>query len=142
MYNQITMPSKKRIALVAHNSKKQQLLEWAEYNKEILKDQILCGTGTTASLINKHTGLDVLILKSGPLGGDAQISSMIAEGNLDILIFFWDGMTTQPHEVDVKALLRLATIYNVLTACNKATADFIISSILMTEKYDREIPNF
>jgi methylglyoxal synthase len=137
MSTPIPIPEQKRIALIAHDASKQDLLEWAQFNCETLSQHILFATGTTGTLITQETGLSVHRFKSGPLGGDQQIGARIAEGELDFLIFFWDPLEPQPHDPDVKALLRLAVLYNIPTACNRATADFIISSPLMTQAYDR-----
>ena len=119
-----------RVALIAHDAKKQDMVEWAEFNRGTLLHCRLHATGTTGMLVAEATGLDMDLLLSGPLGGDAQAGAMIAEGKLDLVVFFWDPLTTQPHDVDVKALLRLAVLYNVPIACNRATADFLISSHL------------
>lgn len=116
-----------RIALVAHDHKKEEMLLWAKENARILESCELYATGTTGNLISKSTGLHLHLFKSGPLGGDMQIGALIAEGKLDALIFFWDPLSAHPHDVDVKALLRLAVLYNLPMACNKATADYIIS---------------
>ncbi|WP_394262867.1 methylglyoxal synthase [Trueperella sp.] len=129
-----------RIALVAHDGKKQELLEWTQFNFPVLKEHILCGTGTTATLIRNETGLDVEILKSGPKGGDAQIGARIVEDRLDAMFFFWDPETAQPHDPDVKALLRLATQYNIPIAMNRATADILVGSPLFYEEgYERNL---
>ncbi len=134
---------KKRIALVAHDNKKEDLMEWAKYNKDFLVQHELCATGTTGSLLEKTLDTDVLKLQSGPLGGDQQIGAKIAEGVIDMIIFFWDPMEPQPHDPDVKALLRLAVVWNVPVACNRATADFVISSPLMkSPTYERTLPDF
>ncbi|MCL2760627.1 MAG: methylglyoxal synthase [Desulfuromonadales bacterium] len=133
---------KKNIALIAHDNKKKDLIEWAEYNKGVLAAHNLIATGTTGSLLKQNLGLEVKALQSGPLGGDQQIGAMIAEGKIDFVIFFWDPLEPQPHDPDVKALLRLTVVWNVPVACNRATADFIISSPLMIEGYKRQIPNF
>tara|TARA_Y100001954_G_C15614814_1_gene504737 strand:+ start:348 stop:806 length:459 start_codon:yes stop_codon:yes gene_type:complete len=135
----------KKIALVAHDNRKKDLIEWVEWNAEKLAQHKLICTGTTGRLVEetlyskiteeKHTSINVKKLKSGPLGGDQQLGSLICEGEIDLIIFLWDPMTTQPHDVDVKALLRIAVLYNVPTACNRATADFIISSPLLQEDY-------
>jgi methylglyoxal synthase len=116
------------IALIAHDAQKQDMADWAEYNKLTLSKHILYATGTTGELVSKLTGLAINRLKSGPLGGDQQIGAMIADSQIDVLIFFWDPMDTHPHDPDVKALLRLAVLYDIPTACNKRTADFLISS--------------
>lgn len=129
------MKTKKRVALVAHDERKKDLIEWAKYNIPNLKKHELYGTGTTGKLVQEACKIEVNCLKSGPLGGDQQLGAMIAEGKLDILIFFWDPMASQPHDVDVKALLRMAVLYNVPCACNRSTADYMISSTLFTENY-------
>jgi methylglyoxal synthase len=128
---------KKKIALVAHDARKQDLLEWVTFNVETLREHELYATGTTGQFIAEETGLDVRRFRSGPLGGDMQLGAAIAENELDILVFFWDPMTPHPHDVDVKALLRVSVLYNVPTACNRATADFVISSPLLKEDYVR-----
>jgi methylglyoxal synthase len=139
-----TLPllAQKRIALVAHDARKIDLLEWAQYNRGTLSHHFLYGTGTTGALIAQETGLPVHLFKSGPLGGDQQIGAKIAEGDLDFLIFFWDPLEPQPHDPDIKALLRLAVLYNIPTACNRATADFLISSPFMTQAYERMVVNY
>jgi methylglyoxal synthase len=139
-----TMPMRRRkaIALVAHDNKKADLLEWARYNRGSLGQHDLYGTGTTGKMVSQALGeLNVKLLLSGPLGGDQQIGAMIAGGELDALIFFWDPLEPQPHDPDVKALLRIAVLYNVPTACNRATADFMISSPLILEEYERIVPS-
>lgn len=138
----LTVPPRKRIALVAHDHKKKDLLEWAEYNRALLLKHDLCATGTTGSLLEKALGIPVLKLQSGPLGGDLQIGARIAEGLVDFIIFFWDPLEAQPHDPDVKALLRIAVVWNVPVACNRATADFMISSPLMSSTYERALPDF
>jgi methylglyoxal synthase len=130
-----TMQARKRVALVAHDNKKEDLLDWARFNQGTLSRHELLGTGTTGKLIHDRLGLDVQRLLSGPLGGDQQLGALIAEGKLDVLIFFWDPLEPQPHDTDVKALLRIAVLYDIPTACNRATADFIVSSHLMSESY-------
>jgi methylglyoxal synthase len=132
----------KRIGLVAHDNKKQDLVEWAHFNREILGRHLLVATGTTGALIEDELDLPVARLQSGPLGGDQQIGALIAEGQLDMLIFFWDPLEPQPHDPDVKALLRIAVVWNIPVACDRATADFIISSPLMTSGYERQLPDF
>ena len=132
----------KHIALVAHDGKKKELVEWCDKNKEILKGHFLCGTGTTARLIAEKTGLPVKGYNSGPLGGDQQIGAKIVEGQIDFIIFFSDPLTAQPHDPDVKALLRIAQVYDIPIANNKATADFMITSSLMDQEYEHDIINF
>ena len=136
------MKPRKRIALVAHDQRKEDLVGWVKYNAERLSDHELYATGTTGKIISDKCSLDVHILKSGPLGGDQQLGAMISNGELDILIFLWDPMTSQPHDVDVKALLRMSVLYNIPVACNKSTADFIISSSLFNEEYDPLIKDY
>jgi methylglyoxal synthase len=129
------METVNRIALVAHDGRKNDLLDWARHNSETLAKHQLYATGTTGKVIADNCDLPIHRLKSGPLGGDQQLGAMIADGSLDILIFFWDPMTAQPHDVDVKALLRMSVLYNVAVACNRATADFLICSTLFHEPY-------
>ncbi len=136
---QIPMPVRKRIGLVAHDRRKDDLLAWAEYNKAVLQEHDLSATGTTGALIAARTGLPVLRHRSGPLGGDQQLGARIADGDLDILIFFWDPLEPQPHDPDVKALLRLAVLYNIPTACNRATADFLVAAPLFHQPYARQL---
>ena len=126
-----TTPEPKRIALVAHDGKKGDLLEWAEHNRDLLAGHTLYATGTTGRLLGEALDLPVTRFQSGPLGGDQQIGSRIAEGDIDLLVFFWDPLASQPHESDVKALVRIAVLWNIPIACNRASADFIISSPLM-----------
>ena len=129
------MKKRKRIALVAHDQRKEDLLTWVKYNADLLSRHELYATGTTGNIISEKCSIDIHRLKSGPLGGDQQLGAMIANGELDILIFLWDPMTTQPHDVDVKALLRMSVLYNLPVACNRSTADFLISSSLFNEEY-------
>ena len=132
----------KHIALVAHDGKKKELVDWCDKNKEVLKGHFLCGTGTTAKLIAERTGLPVKGYCSGPLGGDQQIGAKIVEGQIDFMIFLWDPLEAQPHDPDVKALLRIAQVYDIPIANNKASADFMISSPLMDEEYEHDVINF
>lgn len=141
-YINFTIGKQKHIALIAHDSKKNELVEWVENNKEILKGHFLCGTGTTARLIVDRTGLPVKAYNSGPLGGDQQIGSRIVEGNIDFVIFFWDPLEAQPHDPDVKALLRICAVYDIPVANNRATADFMITSKFMEEDYERKVLNY
>jgi methylglyoxal synthase len=123
-----------RVALIAHDARKDDLTDWANFNRETLAGCSLVATGTTGALIAERTGLEIQLLLSGPLGGDAQVGALLVEHQLDLIVFFWDPLTTQPHDVDVKALLRLAVLYNVPIACNRATADFLISSPLFADE--------
>jgi methylglyoxal synthase len=129
------MPHRKRIVLIAHDNKKADLLEWARFNRGTLGEHDLYGTGTTGTLLAAELGLEVTRFLSGPLGGDQQVGAAIAEGRVDLIIFFWDPLEPHPHDVDVKALLRIAVVYNVPIACNRATADFVLSSPLLGEDY-------
>lgn len=129
----------KNIALIAHDNRKKYLVEWALKNKRLLAGHFLCGTGTTAALIAEETGLPVRPYKSGPLGGDQQIGAMIAEGKVDFMIFFWDPLTSQPHDPDVKALLRIAVLYDIPVAMNASTADYLLTSPLMDQELTRHI---
>lgn len=138
----IPMQSAKKIALVAHDNKKQDLLEWAAYNRELLAQHAICATGTTGALLEQRLGLRVRRLQSGPLGGDQQLGARIVEGEIDFLVFFWDPLEPQPHDPDVKALLRMAVVWNIPIACNRASADFMISSPLMSGEYDRLVPDY
>ncbi|HKI46004.1 MAG TPA: methylglyoxal synthase [Balneolales bacterium] len=138
----IKMGTTKHIALIAHDNRKQDMVEWAEYNKLNLAKHELFATGTTGSLLEEKIGLKVNKFRSGPLGGDQQVGSHIADGLIDAMIFFWDPLSPHPHDVDVKALLRIAVVYNIPIACNRASADFIISSQLMDSSYDRRVINY
>lgn len=134
--------SRRVIALVAHDNKKADLLRWAEFNRQTLAAHRLVATGTTGTLLEFELGLPVTRLMSGPLDGDQQIGALIAEGRVDLLVFFWDPLEPQPHDPDVKALLRIAAVWNVPVACNLASADMMISSPLLTEGYERVVPDF
>lgn len=138
----LTIQKKKNIALIAHDSKKPQLIEWCDKNRDVLKQHTLCGTGTTARMITDRTNLPVKGYNSGPLGGDQQIGAKIVEGKVDFVIFFSDPLEAQPHDPDVKALLRIAQVYDIPIANNKATADFMITSSFMNEEYDHTVINF
>jgi methylglyoxal synthase len=139
-HREIKMERRKRLALVAHDNKKQELLEWAEYNKDLLARHEVYATGTTGGLLENKLGFEVTKLRSGPLGGDMQIGAKIADGDIDLLIFIWDPLTAQPHDPDVKALLRIAVVWNIPLACDRASADFMISSPIMSEQYRRHLP--
>jgi methylglyoxal synthase len=141
-HNAILIEQKKKIALVAHDSKKQDLLEWAEWNKALLVEHELYATGTTGMMLEQVLDTPVYRFQSGPLGGDQQIGAKIAEGAIDFMIFFWDPLDASPHDTDVKALLRIAVVWNIPVACNRASADFMISSTLMTGEYERLIPDY
>jgi methylglyoxal synthase len=142
----------KRIALVAHDNRKKDLIEWVEWNWDVLRQHKLICTGTTGRLVEEalqskvsekdKAKINIRKLKSGPLGGDQQLGAMITEGQVDVMIFFWDPMQPQPHDVDVKALLRITVLYNVPTACNRSTADFIISSMLFNEPYSPKLKDY
>lgn len=136
------MEAKKRIALIAHDNKKFELAEWAVHNKEVLSSHELFATGTTGVLIEESLKQKVVKFKSGPLGGDQQIGALIVEGGIDILIFFWDPMEALPHDPDIKALLRIGAVWNIPIACDRATADFIISSPLFHKPYERVLPDY
>lgn len=142
VYKTITMPARKRVALVAHDAQKQNLLEWVKFNRGTLTQHELWATGTTGTLLEPALGAPIHKLLSGPLGGDQQVGAMIVEGKVDFLIFFWDPLEAQPHDPDVKALLRMASVWNVPTACDRATADFLISSTLMHSTYERRVPDY
>ncbi len=130
------------IGLVAHDNKKRDLIEWASYNAPTLLRHDLVATGTTGTLLEDALGVGVRKLQSGPLGGDQQIGALIADGVIDMLVFFWDPLEPQPHDPDVKALLRIAIVWNIPVACDRATADFMISSPLMESGYERRLPDY
>lgn len=132
----------KRIALVAHDNKKPALIQWVKENRESLARHFLCGTGTTAQLIAQECDLPVRAYNSGPLGGDQQIGARVVENSIDFMIFFWDPLEAQPHDPDVKALLRIAVLYDIPIAMNRATADFLVRSEYMNEEYQRQIQNY
>lgn len=132
----------KKIALVAHDNKKHDLLQWAAFNRDLLAQHELYATATTGKLLRRELDLDVTTLQSGPLGGDQQIGAKVAEGAIDFLIFFWDPLKPLPHDPDVKALLRIAVVWNIPVACNRASADFIISSPLLSAEYQRLLPDY
>jgi methylglyoxal synthase len=136
------MEHDKKIALVAHDNKKRDLLEWAKYNCDLLAHHKVYATGTTGELLENELGFRIKKLQSGPLGGDLQIGAKIASNEIDFLIFFWDPLEPMPHDPDVKALLRMAVVWNIPIACNRASADFMISSPLMDGEYDRLVPNY
>ena len=141
-YKTIKMANRKRIALVAHDGQKQSIVDWVRYNKAVLVEHDILATGTTGGLVEQVLGIPVRKLLSGPLGGDQQIGALIVEGKVDFLIFFWDPLAAQPHDPDVKALLRMAVVWNVPVACDRATADFIVSSPLLHGEYERLVPDY
>lgn len=141
-YTLIKMNKQKSIALVAHDNRKSDLIDWVLVNKEKISKHFLCGTGTTAKLLADATELPITAFNSGPLGGDQQIGSRIVEGNIDFMIFFWDPLAAQPHDPDVKALLRIAALYDIPVASNQSTADFLLTSPLMDQEYDRKIIDY
>jgi methylglyoxal synthase len=138
----VEIAPRKRIALVAHDHKKQDLLEWSVYNRELLARHDLLATGTTGKLLEEALKVPIVKLQSGPLGGDLQIGSKITEGQVDFVIFFWDPLEAQPHDPDVRALIRIAVVWNIPVACNRASADFMISSPLMSSSYQRRLPDY
>lgn len=140
--NNMKLEKNKKIALVAHDNKKKELIKWVKKNIEKLTPHSFYATGTTGRFINEETSLTVQRLKSGPLGGDQQIGAKISENEIDMLIFFWDPLQAQPHDPDVKALIRLAAVWNIPVACNLSTADFIISSPFFNEEYNRVVEDY
>jgi methylglyoxal synthase len=138
----IVMEHDKRIALVAHDNKKKDLVEWAKFNRTLLAHHTIYATGTTGVVLERELGFAIRKLQSGPIGGDQQIGARIVDGEIDFLIFFWDPLEPQPHDPDVKALLRMAVVWNIPIACNRSSADFMISSPLMDERYDRLVPDY
>jgi methylglyoxal synthase len=141
-YSTIKMSKKKKIALVAHDNKKVEMIEWAKFNRYLLTQHKIFATGTTGRLLEEVLGVKVKKLQSGPLGGDQQIGALIVDGEIDFMVFFWDPLEPMPHDTDIKALLRMAVVWNIPIACNRATADFIISSQLMDEDYERIVLNY
>jgi len=142
LYKKIAMEHDKKIALVAHDNKKRDLVEWAKYNRVLLAHHDVYATGTTGDILEHELGFTVTKLQSGPLGGDQQIGAKISDNEIDFLIFFWDPLEPMPHDPDVKALLRMAVVWNIPIACNRASADFMISSPLMDGEYDRLVPDY
>jgi methylglyoxal synthase len=138
----LDLKPRKRIGLVAHDNKKQDLVQWARFNRGMLAQHDLVATGTTGTMLGRELDLPVTCLQSGPLGGDLQIGAMIADGTIDFLVFFWDPLEPQPHDTDVKSLLRIAVVWNIPVACDRASADFMISSPLMTGSYERTVPDY
>jgi methylglyoxal synthase len=135
-------PQRKNIGLVAHDNKKRDLIEWATFNRSLLLRHDLVATGTTGTLLEESLGVGIRKLQSGPLGGDQQLGALIADGEIDFLVFFWDPLEPQPHDPDVKALLRIAIVWNIPVACDRASADFMISSPLMESAYERAVPDY
>ncbi len=138
----LPMERDKNIGLVAHDNKKRDLVEWARFNKVLLAHHQLYSTGTTGQMLEQELGFEVRKLQSGPLGGDQQIGAKIADGEINFLIFFWDPLEPMPHDPDVKALLRMAVVWNIPIACNRSSADFMISSPLMDSEYSRSLPDY
>lgn len=141
-YLTMTIEKQKNIALIAHDGKKQELIQWCQKNKEKLSHHFLCGTGTTARMITDQTGLPVRGYSSGPLGGDQQVGAKIVEGKIDFIVFFSDPLSAQPHDPDVKALMRIAQVYDIPMAINRASADFMLTSPFMDEEYEHPVIDF
>jgi methylglyoxal synthase len=141
-YKMLSMGRQKKIALVAHDNKKLELIEWVRFNRFLLKGHKIYATGTTGKLLETELEIDIVKLQSGPLGGDQQVGARIADGEIDFLVFFWDPLEPHPHDPDVKALLRMAVVWNIPIACNRSSADFMISSPLMDTDYERRIPDY
>jgi methylglyoxal synthase len=141
-HKKVAMEHDKKIALVAHDNKKRDLVEWAKFNRDLLAHHQVFATGTTGTILEQVLGFPIYKLQSGPLGGDQQIGAKIVDNEIDFLIFFWDPLEPQPHDPDVKALLRMAVVWNIPIACNRASADFMISSPLMDGEYDRLVPDY
>ena len=133
---------RKKVGLVAHDNKKRDLIDWVTFNRGLLAQHDLVATGTTGALLEEVLGIGIRKLHSGPLGGDQQLGALIADGDIDFLVFFWDPLEPQPHDPDVKALLRIAVVWNIPIACNRASADFMISSPLMSSDYERQMPDY
>ena len=142
LYKKITMEHDKKVALVAHDNKKRDLVEWAKYNRDLLAHHEVYATGTTGEMLEHELGFKITKLQSGPLGGDQQIGAMIVDDEINFLVFFWDPLEPMPHDPDVKALLRMAAVWNIPIACNRASADFMISSPLMDGEYERLVPDY
>jgi methylglyoxal synthase len=141
-YREVIVPERKKIVLIAHDNKKRELLEWAVLHSNKLADHDLFATGTTGKLLERETGFKVTCFESGPLGGDMQAGASIAEGKLDLVLFFWDPLAAQPHDPDIRALLRVAVVWNVPLACNRASADFLISSPYFSCEYKKQVTDF
>lgn len=141
-YHKVAMQPDKKIALVAHDNKKRDLVEWAKFNRDLLAHHKVYATGTTGVILEQELGFEITRLQSGPLGGDQQIGARIVDDEIDFLIFFWDPLEPMPHDPDVKALLRMAVVWNIPIACNRSSADFMISSPLMDGEYDRLVPDY
>ncbi|APJ02443.1 methylglyoxal synthase [Silvanigrella aquatica] len=141
-YREVILPEKKKIVMIAHDNKKKDLLDWAVLHSDKLAEHHLYATGTTGKLLERETGFKVTCFESGPLGGDMQAGSYIAEGKIDMVLFFWDPLAAQPHDPDIRALLRVAVVWNVPMACNRATADFLINSPYFSSEYTKQVIDF